>query len=92
MQEANSNNLLNIVFQSLFKVPYLLVKNNLKNWRSLEVKFFRTSQRRCFIEKGVLKDFAKLSGKYLLHSPIFKVAGPSRELYQKRGSGTDVFS
>ena len=37
---------------------------------------FRTSQQRCSIKKGVLKNFAKLTGKQLCQSLFFnKVAG-----------------
>ena len=36
----------------------------------------RSSHRRCSVEKGVLRNFAKFTGKHLCQSPFFnKVAG-----------------
>ena len=40
--------------------------------------FYRSSHQRCFIKKGVLKNFAKFKGKHLYQSLFFnKVAGLS---------------
>ena len=37
---------------------------------------FRSSQQRCFVRKGVLRNFTKLTGKQLCQSLFFsKVAG-----------------
>ena len=37
---------------------------------------FRSSHRRCFVSKGVLRNFAKFAGKHLCQSLFFnKVAG-----------------
>ena len=52
----------------------------------------RSSHQRCSIKKGVLKNFAKFTGKHLWQRLFFKkVAGWGLQLYQKRDSGTDVF-
>ena len=52
----------------------------------------RSSHWRCSVRKGVLRDFAKLTGKYLCQGLFFnKVAGLSLQLYLKRESGTGVF-
>ena len=53
---------------------------------------YRSSNRRCFMKKGVLKDFTKFAGKQLYQSPFFNnAAGLSLHLYYKRGSSTDAF-
>ena len=52
----------------------------------------RSSHWRCSVRKGVLRDFAKLTGKYLCQGLFFnKVAGLSLQLYLKRESDTGVF-
>ena len=41
-----------------------------------EILIVRSSHQRCFIKKGVLKDFTKFTGKHLCQSPFFnKVSG-----------------
>ena len=47
---------------------------------------YRSSHRRCFIRKGILKNFTKFTGKHLCQSPFFnKVAGlRSATLLKKR--------
>ena len=53
---------------------------------------FRSSLRRCSIKKGVLRNFAKLTGKQLCQSLLFnKVADFRPSLLLKRDSGTGVF-
>ena len=43
---------------------------------------FRSSYRRCFVKKGVLRNFAKLTGKHLCQSLFFnKVADLYGEIY-----------
>ena len=54
---------------------------------------FSSSQRRCFVLKGVLRNFEKVTGKHLCQSLFYnKVAGWGLQLYQKRDSATGVFS
>ena len=36
----------------------------------IEKDIFRSSHRRCFVTKGVLRNFAKLTGKHLCQSPF----------------------
>ena len=53
---------------------------------------FRSSHQRCSVRKGVLRNFAKFTGKRLCQSVFFnKVAGWILQLYLKRDSGTGVF-
>ena len=55
-------------------------------------KTSRSSHRRCSVRKGVLRNFAKFTGKHLCQSFFFnKVAGSGLQLYQKRDSGTGTF-
>ena len=63
---------------------------NNDNVRSNFITFtLRSSHRRCYLKKGVLKNFAKFKGKHLCQSLFFnKVAGLSMQFYQKRGSDT----
>ena len=52
---------------------------------------YRSSHRRCLIEKGVLKNFTEFTGKHLCLSLwLYKVAGLSLQLYKDRDSGTGV--
>ena len=45
-----------------------------------------------FCKKGVLRNFAQLTGKHLCQRPFFdKLAGMCLQGYQKRVSGTSVF-
>ena len=46
---------------------------------------FRSSHRRCSAKKGVLRNFAKFTGKHFCQSLFFD------KLYWKRGFGTGVF-
>ena len=53
---------------------------------------FRSSHRRCSVKKGVLRNFAKFTGKHLCQRLFFdKVAGLRPETLLKRVSGTSVF-
>ena len=48
-------------------------------------QIYRSSNRRCFMKKGVLKDFTKFAGKQLYQSLFFNnAAGLSLHLYYKR--------
>ena len=52
----------------------------------------RSSHRRWSVRKGVLRNFAKFTGKHLCQSFFFnKIAGSGLQLYQKRDSGTGSF-
>ena len=52
------------------------------NNNSLVLVFVRSSYRRCSVTKGVLRNFAKLTGKHLCQSLFFdKVAGLSLQFY-----------
>ena len=47
---------------------------------------------RCSLKKGVLRNFAKFTGKHLCQSLFFnKIAGIACNFIKKRDSGTDVF-
>ena len=53
---------------------------------------YRNSHQRCSIKTGVLKNFAKFTGKHLRQSLFFnKVVGLSLATLLKKGSGTGVF-
>ena len=61
-----------------------------ENWFS--VRIGRSSQPREFYEKGVLKNFAKFTGKYLCQSLfLIKLQTWGVQLYLKRGFGTVAF-
>ena len=52
----------------------------------------RRNHRRCFIKKGVFRNFTKFRGKHLRQSLFFnKVAGLRTATLLKRGSGTSAF-
>ena len=52
------------------KVEHLLSQNTLRQDK------FRSSRPEVFCQEGVLRNFAKFTGKHLCHSPYFnKVAG-----------------
>ena len=46
--------------------------------------------QRCSVTKGVLRNFAKFTGKYLCQS-LFLIKLQALQLYQKRDSGTGAF-
>ena len=51
-----------------------------------------SSHQRCFVRKGVLRNFAKFRGKHLCQVLFFnKVAGPKLATLLKRDSGAGVF-
>ena len=53
--------------------------------------FFRSSYQRCFVKKGVLRKFAKFTGKHLCQKVFFnKVAGLPESLFRQRVSDTGV--
>ena len=58
--------LISLEYQNVFKIQ----KSPEINWRKLGNCFrkYRSSLRRCSIEKGVLKEFANFTGKYLCWS------------------------
>ena len=59
---------------------------------SAGVSFIRSSHRRCSVRKGVLKNFAKLTGKHLCQSLFFnKVVGLRPANFIKIDSGAGVF-
>ena len=52
----------------------------------------RSSHQRCSMKKGVLRNFAKFTGKHLCQSLIFNdIAGLRPATLLKRDSGTGVF-
>ena len=52
----------------------------------------RSSHRRCSVEKGVLRNFAKFTGKRLCQSLfLIKLQALGLQPYKKRRSGTGVF-
>ena len=52
----------------------------------------RSSHWKCSVRKGVLRNFAKFTGKHLCQSFFFnKVASFGLQLHEKRDSGTAVF-
>ena len=68
-----------------------LFKSNAKNkshfafWKILDLRSFA-------VRKGVLRNFAKFTGKHLCQSFFFNdVSRFSLQLHEKRGSGTSVF-
>ena len=92
------------IFKSTFYTEHLLTpasacthgatKLGHKNYFTLFCNISKStrSQRRCSLRKGVLRNFAKLTWKYLCQGLFFnKVAGLSPELYFKRDYGTGVF-
>ena len=52
---------------------------------------FRTSHLRCSVRKGVLRNFAKFTGKYLYQSFFFNTIAGFLQLYKKEALG-QVFS
>ena len=77
LQKISSNNI------QLVKVPpnlthiYQPLDSIYSEWSRQAV--YRSSHRRCFLRKGVLRDFAKFTGKDLFQSLFFnKVAGVFR--------------
>ena len=77
LQKISSNNI------QLVKVPpnlthiYQPLDSIYSEWSRQAV--YRSSHRRCFLRKGVLRDFAKFTGKDLFQSLVFnKVAGVFR--------------
>ena len=67
----------NLVFQNAFR--YFIFRNFFFNshstteyWKPLVLlKLYRSSHRRCFFKKGVLRNFAKFTGKHLCQSLFF---------------------
>ena len=78
------------------KIPDLNHLNalNLNQKRTSEIlTVIRSSHQRCFVIKGVLRNFAKFTGKHLCQSLIFnKVAGLSHVILLKKETLTQVFS
>ena len=52
---------------------------------------FRSSHRGCSVKKGVLRNFAKFTGKHLCQSLFSNKVAGALQLYLKRYSGTGVF-
>ena len=54
----------------------------------LKLIYSRSSLQRCSVKKGVLRNFAKFTGKHLCQSLFFnKVAGPAWTLFSQNTSG-----
>ena len=69
------------ILETIYKLNTFLIKNN-----SILNEKFRSSHRRCSVKNGVFRNFAKLTGKYLIQSLFFnKVArlGIGLQLYLK---------
>ena len=76
----------------------VIVVINHKKWTfplKVSLQNVKSSHRRCSLQKGILRNFAKLTGKHLCQSLFFnKVAillKKKPELYLKRDSGTGFF-
>ena len=69
-----------------FLINRFLIKNVYFKNDDLQLHLYKSSQRRCSIKKGVLKNFAKFTGKRLCQSLSFnKVAGLGpATLFKKR--------
>ena len=66
-------------------------KTNQAMLRSHIADAYRRSHQTCFVEKGVLRNFAKFTGKHLCQSLIFnKVAGAACKFIKKE-TGAGVF-
>ena len=51
----------------------------------------RSSHRKCYVRKSVLRNFAKFTGKHLCRSPFLIKLDLSLQLYWKRDFATSVF-
>ena len=62
-----------------------------KGWNRMS--FYRSSHRRCSMQKGVLRNFTKFTGKYLCQSLFFNEVAVLRPatLFRKRLCGKGVF-
>ena len=66
--------ILNLIRRKIIK--HTLKINILENIFNPMVSMGRSSHQRCFVKKGVLRNFAKFTGKHLCHRLIFNdVAG-----------------
>ena len=66
--------ILNLIRRKIIK--HTLKINILENICNLMVSMGRSSHQRCFVKKGVLRNFAKFTGKHLCHRLFFNnVAG-----------------
>ena len=65
----------------------------MREYSERKLDYIRRSRPEVFCKKGVLRNFAKFTGKHLCQSLFFnKVAGlRSTTLLKKRDSGTGVF-
>ena len=74
-----------------FKITWLRSSTQRYGKSTEYVTSFRSSQQRCSIKEGVLKNFAKLTGKDLCQSRfLIKLKSSACDL-TKRNSGTYVF-
>ena len=69
--------------------------NKAVNWALLEKIIYgsRSSHQRCSVKNGVLRNFAKFTGKHLFQSNFAKFTGKHlfQSLFFNRDSGTGVF-
>ena len=99
----NSSMLCFIVILCLKLITSLIVHSNFcsdSNYELVSVKVLRiisnmiidrSSQRRCSLKKGVLKNFAKFTGKHLCQSQFFnEVAGVGCNLIKKYNLGQNI--
>ena len=61
--------ILNLIRRKIIK--HTLKINILENIFNLMVSMGRSSHQRCFVKKGVLRNFAKFTGKHLCHRLFF---------------------
>ena len=85
----NKLQFLNITYKKYYLICRLNIKQRMPNIKLVlhSVHFsrqHRSSHQRCSMKKGVLKNFAKLTGKYLCQSLFFiKVAGAACNFIKK---------
>ena len=76
--------LLNLVQQTVLLVGTLIILYHIKGGLVHWLVWCRSSHRRCSVKKGVLRNFAKFTGKHLYQSLYFnKVAGPRLQAFVK---------
>ena len=75
------------------KYLWFIIKKKFVNYRTLEkiiivldiINQFRSSHQRCSMQKGVLRNFIKFTGKHLCQSLFFnKVVASGLQHYQKK--------
>ena len=76
------------------KIINMFDKKNEKScrwWRNVQTTN-RSNHRRCFVRKGVLRNFAKFTGKHLCQSLFFNKASGPRPATLLKGTLAQVFS